>query len=298
MGLRGTCMILWLVACPPLLAETENCSPSLKAPVSEHLTDEDRFFSRAHLFQPLIADPKEPRFYIVYRNDERSTGKRHIGIIGFGETFPIYRLGWGCATNGWQLSIGGGGVARFDLEDDDEDMGDKDLIDSDYLVGLPLSWRKGNWSVRSRIYHESSHLGESAQNSAEMRERRKRSYDGFDVISSYAKVNWRLYGGAGYLLYHDPDIKEWGLQLGTEYYGSRSAVGNTGRWVAGLDVKAWEEYDFDVDISIKAGLSFGGKNTHQHHLQLMLEWYDGHANSGVFFEEPIRYVATGLYFGF
>lgn len=292
-GLRRAAMGLWCLACLPVMASTPDCYLSPEASDEELAAEEHRFFPRTHLFQPLIADPRESRFFFGYRSEERATGNREIGVVGFGETFPLYRRSKGCANHGWQVDIAGGGTARFDMDDDDRDM-----IDVDYLIGLPLSWRHDKWSLRSRIYHESSHLGESDLIDEVMRERRKRSTENVEFISSYTEGKWRLYSGAEYVLRHSPAIEPWGLRLGVEYHGPRSMIGEMARWIAGMDVKAWEEFDFDTDVSIKAGLSFGGRDDRQHDLQVMLEWYDGHANGGVLFEEEIRYVSAAVYFGF
>jgi hypothetical protein len=35
-----------------------------------------------------------------------------------------------------------------------------DLINTDYVVGIPLSWRSGLFSTRVRLYHQSTHLGD------------------------------------------------------------------------------------------------------------------------------------------
>ncbi len=47
------------------------------------------------------------------------------------------------------------GVFQFDLS-----APSSDLINTDYVVGVPLSWRSGGWSTRVRLYHQSSHLGD------------------------------------------------------------------------------------------------------------------------------------------
>lgn len=281
------CMITF-----PVMASTGDCSPPQEVLGAAPNKMASRFFPRNHLFQPLLADPKEPRFFLGYRFSDQAEGKRNIGVAGFGETFPLYRHSRDCGSDGWQLDIAGGGSVRFDMEDSS-----KSMIDADYLIGLPLSWRRGNWSLRSRIYHESSHLGESRVAQAAPESRLKRSYNSIDFISSYTDGGWRIYTGAEYVFHHHPDVEPWGVHFGTEYHGSRSMFGDS-RWISGVDVKTWQEFDFDTDISIKTGLSFGGRNSRQHHLQLMLEWYDGHANAGVFFEEKIRYFAAGIYFGF
>ncbi len=289
----GLCGLALMTSMAPSTASMPDCYPLLAASEDDLITGKHHFFPRTHLFQPFIADPKESRFFLSYRRVERSTGNHHIGVVGFGETFPLYRRSKGCGDDGWQVDITGGGIGRFDMEDDG-----KDMIDVDYLIGLPLTWRQGNWSFRTRVSHESSHLGESVLITDSAGERRKRTANSVDFISSYDDGKWRLYTGTEYVQRHSPVVTSWGLHLGTEYYGARRLIGNKARWIAGMDIKAWEEFDFDADVSVKAGLSFGGRDARQHHLQVMLEWYDGHANSGVFFEEEIRYVAVGVYFGF
>ena len=214
-------------------------------------------------------------------------------MIGFGETFPLFRRVGNCASDGWQLDIFGGGIGRFILDDSRND-----LIDADYSIGLPLSWRRRNWSLRSMVYHESSHLGENALFQAGTSDRKKRSYEAIDLLASYDNNKGRLYFGGEYLIHHYPKIEHRAMHAGAEYYGRRYMKAGAAQWVSGLDVKAYEEYDFSPDLSFKTGLSFGGRNSSQNHMQVLLEWYDGHANEGVFFGEEIRYFGVGAYFGF
>lgn len=275
------------------LAEVPYCPPSLEAPLDGQDSGVIVALPRGHLFHPLIADPKESRFFLGYREYDGAGEKTHVAVIGFGETFPLFRRLGDCPGDGWQLDIFGGGVARFIL-----DESRNDLIDADYRIGIPLSWRHGNWSLRSRVYHESSHLGENELFQGDTAERVKRSYDVIDFLGSYDEEKWRLYFGAEYFFRHRPSIDQTGWHVGAEYYGRRNLMAGTARWVNGLDVKAYEEYDYSPDVNFKTGLSFGGRYSSQHHLQVLLEWYDGHANEGVSFDEEVRYLGVNIFFGF
>jgi hypothetical protein len=286
----------WLCCCCaylPAFAEVPYCPPSFEAPLEEGYEETVIAFPRGHLFQPLLADPKESRFYLSYRSYQQSLALSRVGVIGFGETFPLLRRVGGCATDGLQLDIVGGGVARFVL-----DGGRNDLIDADYTIAIPVSGRRGNISLRTRVFHESSHLGENELFQSGTAQRLKRDVNGFDMIGSYDEEKWRIYFGAEYLSYITPAGNTWGMHGGAEYYSARYLFGGTARWVGGVDLKAYDEYDFETDVSIKAGFSFGGRRVSQQHLQLMLTWYDGHANEGVLFSEKVRYYGAGLYFGF
>lgn len=269
------------------------CPPSLETSLEGDAIGTFQAFPRGHLFQPLLADPKEPRFFFSFREYERSAGRMHVGVIGFGESFALFRRAGGCANDGLQLDIVGGGVARFVL-----DESRNDLLDADYNVALPLSWRRGNWSLRTRIYHESAHLGEDELFRVGSADRLKRSYEAGDLLISFDEEKWRVYFGGEYFFRHHPQIDHLGLHLGTEYYGPRVVFEGAARWVTALDVKAYEEFGYEADLSFRTGLSFGGWQTNQNYIQLMLEWYDGHANTGVLFDEEYRYIGAAIYFGF
>jgi hypothetical protein len=45
--------------------------------------------------------------------------------------------------------------AQFDLDSTSDD-----LLNADYVVGLPLTFRRAGFSARGRFYHQSSHLGD------------------------------------------------------------------------------------------------------------------------------------------
>ena len=56
---------------------------------------------------------------------------------------------------GFQISISGSVFAQFDL-----DVNSYDLLNADYIVGIPITMRTGAFSARLRLYHQSSHLGD------------------------------------------------------------------------------------------------------------------------------------------
>jgi hypothetical protein len=269
------------------------CPPSLEDALEDVPPGGTLLLPRGHVFQPLIADPIEPHFFLSYRSYRKDGETVNTGVIGAGETFPLWRRVGGCSTDGMQLDVNGGGVARFVLDD-----GRNDLIDGDFTVAVPLSWRQGTWSWRARLYHNSSHLGEDYLYQNQTPPRSKASYESIDFIVGYDQPEWRLYFGPEVILRHYPSFEPWGLHVGAEYYGDRTLFGGLGRWIGGLDVKSWGEYGYAPDYSLKAGLSLGGSRRQQQHLQLLLELYTGHQNRGVFYDDKVQSIGAGVYFGF
>ena len=109
----------------------------------------------------------------------------------------------------------------------------------------------------------------------------------------------RLYGGGGYLFRRNPDdLKPWSAQGGIEVRSPRAFFGKVVRPIAGADVRAREETDWDLDLSVRVGLQFETAKLRGRYLQLMAEYYDGHSPHGQFFERNIQYFGIGLQFYF
>src|SRR5688500_8110474 len=105
------------------------------------------------LFRPLIADPRWPHFAASYQRYLRDRQLRDVGAVSFGETFTLLRERLGAAW--WEIGVQAGVFAVFDLSAES-----KDLVNADYMVGVPVSARYGDWSAIFRLFHQSSHLGD------------------------------------------------------------------------------------------------------------------------------------------
>lgn len=250
------------------------------------------------LFTPLRADPKEPRFFVSALQADSEPRDTTLGAVGFGEHFGIVRHETSNGA-GWQLGIAGAVFAQFDLE-----AASSDLINADYVIGLPLTWRHGDWSGRLRLYHQSSHLGDEFLLSTQP-QRVNLSFEAIEAIVAYDFGNLRLYGGGETLFDRDPaDLGKHLLHAGLDWRGREVAfrLGDLGgaRWVAGLDMKRWQQNDWASQISAKAGLEFaphGESGRAGRHWNAMLEFYDGPSPYGQFYPLDLRYWGISLQLG-
>ncbi len=249
-------------------------------------------FPNSELFWPLLADPKQPQFFMSYRNYDTPLDRTTIAAVGFGESFGFYRRAGKRAGDGAQLSLSGGLFAQFNL-----DAPSSDLINADYIIGLPLTYRRAPWSGRLRIYHQSSHLGDEFLLNAQP-ERINLSFESMELLISYSQERWRGYIGGEYIFHREPaDLRPGGLHAGVEYR-SKQPLLYGGRLIGGLDLKSWEQHDWSVDASLKLGLEFGTTQPGHRRMRLIVEAYDGHAPHGQFYETEITYYGLGVYFGF
>ena len=166
-------------------------------------------FPQDQIFCPIIADPKEPRSFAsllrgTFPSVEKPSGKgTTIASVGLGDSFGLVRWGGPTAGEGVQLDVVGSIFAQFDL-----DSASNDLINADYIIGLPLTIRRSGFSVRARIYHQSSHLGdEYLLRSAEI-QRENLSFESVELLASQEIGPLRVYGGGERIIRRDPETVE------------------------------------------------------------------------------------------
>jgi hypothetical protein len=257
------------------------------------ITGEGETFPTGDLFLPLIADPKQPQFFVSL-NRFRSSGVLYtLASVGFGETFGLYRFFGSREGDGLQLSVEGALFAQFNM-----DTPSYDLINADYTIGIPVTYRHGDNSLRFRIYHQSSHLGDELLLSANPPDRVNLSYEAIELIYSREWRGWRMYGGGEYLIHNEPaDLKPMSAHWGIEYRYSRPLIFN-GRPIVGVDMKSLEEHNWAIDTSVKAGFEFGHPNPGQRRLRVMAEWYKGFDPHGQFYTNKVEYYGMGVSLGF
>ena len=257
------------------------------------ITGEGETFPTGNLFRPLIADPKQPQFFASI-DSFKSSGKRYtMASVGFGETFGLYKFFGSREGDGLQLSVEGALFAQFNL-----DTASYDLINADYTIGIPVTYRHGDNSLRFRVYHQSSHLGDEFLQSVNPPERLNLSFEAIELIYSREWRGWRVYGGGEYLVHKEPeDLKPMSAHWGIEYRGSKPLVWN-GRPIGGVDMKSFEEHNWSIDTSVKAGLVFGNPDPGQRRLRLMAMWYKGYDPHGQFYINKVEYYGLGVSLGF
>jgi hypothetical protein len=250
-----------------------------------------QFLPHTSLFRQPIADMKAPRFYgsaraTHYRTgplvrQEKTGGDFVSGIAGMGARIGLY--GWRDGRcNGLQVGLSGAVFSEFNLSTISEN-----LLNSDFIAALPISWRWGRWSGQVRLFHQSSHLGDEYLLNNGPVERDDLTIEAFDVMLSYAGRWWRLYGGGGFIIFSPVDLGHGFVQAGGEIRAHFWKFGNPSRnWfipVAGVDVQSWQARDWALGVSAKAGLEMGARAPVLHRVRLLAGILGGYTPFGQFF---------------
>jgi hypothetical protein len=249
------------------------------------------FLPGGNLFDPLIADPRWPRFSMGYRyfTDEATS----VGAATFGETIALYRTRGASGELG-EVGFQAGVFSIFDL-----DAPSSDLVNTDFFAALQATYRANGLSTIFRIFHQSSHLGDEFL----LRNRIDRvnlSFEGVDLKVSYRLFDWlRLYGGGAYLFNVDPsELKPWATQTGIELQTPRRFWGDSTRFVTAFDLQHRQENRWSTETSVRGGLQFERPRSFMRKISLLLEYYKGHSPNGQFFSEKIEYFGPGLHLDF
>ena len=256
-------------------------------------------FPQDQIFCPIIADPKEPRSFAsvlrgTFPSIEKPSGKgTTIASVGLGDSFGLVRWGGPRAGEGVQLDVVGAIFAQFDL-----DSASNDLINADYIIGVPLTIRRHGFSVRARVYHQSSHLGDEYLLRGSQIQRENLSFESLELLASQELGPLRVYGGGERIFRRDPDtVKPKLLHAGAELRSGRAGLLQL---VSGVDLKTTEQHDWSQALSGRVGFELARPSPGGHPVRLvtiMLELYKGPSPYGQFFQEDISYVGVGIHFG-
>ena len=250
------------------------------------------------LFEPLLADPKRPRFFVSVLDARVGGLETTAAAVAYGGRYGLVRWPGSRRRAGWQLNLAGAVFAQFDLE-----APSMDLINADYTLGLPLTYRRGRDALRLRVYHQSSHLGDEflLRNDPE---RVNLSYEAAEALYSRDIGTARAYLGGEYYFHRQPDsLKAGMLHGGVDYRRPEPVVlgweGGGTYLVAGADLKAFEHHDWDPAWSLTGGLEFHPTLPDQprdKYWSLLAVWYDGPSPYGQFFTQEVRYWGLSIEF--
>ena len=256
-------------------------------------------FPEDQIFCPLLADPKEARSFMSFLRgtfrslDDPSGEGTSIASVGIGDSFGLVRFGGPDAGEGFQLDVVGSIFAQFDMG-----APSNDLINADYIIGVPLTFRRHGFSLRAKLYHQSSHLGDEYLLRDEEIVRENLSFESVELLVSQELGALRAYVGGEKIFRREPDTLPDSLfHTGVEL---RTGRARKVQLLAGVDVKTTELHDWSPGVSARVGMEVGRPGPEGHPgrlIMLLVEYYQGPSPYGQFFQDDISYLGAGIHFG-
>jgi hypothetical protein len=270
-----------VVQVPPIAADG-TCEPSPRV----------ELFPRGHLYRRHVADPEDPGFGVEWLVLDEvgvpESGDRRVQI-SLGGIFGIVRVrprGW--AEGGVELGVLAGFDGQFDIDHGYDNVGWHGLY------GLTIAVNAGGpWALRAGVKHTSSHVGDEY---AERTGRRRIGYTREELVAAVSRrfsscCRAYLEGGWGYEL-RNQDLQEPGrAQVGVEVEPPPRYWNDRAGWYLAVDAGGYEESDWEVDWSARAGLAFPVADRLW---RLTLSYRDGRVPIGELFQHRESYFGAGL----
>jgi len=262
------------------------------------------FPQMTELFLPLIADPRAATYSIGWRSGDKVIGVKTIGV-SLGDDFPIYRwldVFWGGDI---QVGIEAGIWSVFNMDPNPNTAnGWGELVNTDFYVGIPLTFATGPWSFRLRGYHISSHLGDEYMVDHPDVVRVNPSVECIDFFTSYqATEAVRVFFGPGLTVHSDPTFK-WQpiyLEYGTEarFLGSKFLKQRLyGTCFIALFWRNVQQLDYNFDGTYRAGYEFSKLAGIGRKFRLYVGYHHGYSLEGQFQKLRTHYFEFNMNYGF
>ncbi len=262
------------------------------------------FPQMTELFLPLIADPRAATYSIGYRSGDRVIGVKTIGV-SLGDDFPIYRwldVFW---SGDIQIGIEAGIWSVFNMDPHPNIAnGWGELVNTDFYVGIPLTFATGPWSFRLRGYHISCHLGDEYMVDHPGVVRVNPSIEAVDFFASFqATEAIRLFVGPGWVVHSDPTFK-WKpiyIEYGTEarFLGSKFMKQRLyGTCFIALFWRNEQQLDYNFDGTYRAGYEFSKLQGIGRKFRFYVGYHHGYSLEGQFQKMRTHYFEYNINYGF
>lgn len=263
------------------------------------------FPQTTELFQPLIANPRQVNYSLGYRFGDKVIGD-HTAAVSLGDDFPIYRwLEVFCWEGDLQLGIEAGVWSVFNLDVKGMNIaGGTELVNTDYYIGIPLTYAINRWSFRWRIYHISSHLGDEFLVNHPGFDRRNPSMESMDFFTSY-QINdhIRVYIGPGWVMHSDRSFtyKHYYIEYGYEFrfFGNRFRKQKLyGTFFLAGHVENWQFQNMDFNGTYVLGYEISKLQGIGRKMRVFVEYHHGFSDEGQFQRRRTSFGAVKASWGF
>lgn len=275
------------------------------------------FPQMTELFQPLIAAPKQISYTIGYRSGDKVCGNKCVDIA-LGDDFAVYRWLDVIWHGDLQVGIEAGIWTVFNMDPGSPNIATgTELVNTDFYVGVPITYARDKWSFRLRGYHISSHLGDEflvnhpsfvdvdgPNKDNPNRVRVNPSNEAIDFAVSYqASEALRVYAFPGAIVHSDesfpwkPMYIEYGTEvrfLGTKFYRQKLY----GTIYIGMHWRNYQELDWNFDGTYRIGYEFSKLQGIGRKFRFYVEYHHGYSLEGQFSKDRTHYTQYNLSYGF
>lgn len=261
---------------------------------------------KGHVFQPIYLDPTECQSYGGFfdtwdRGDQFKDYKfRWQFSFGFQKALIKKQVS---AEKQWDWAIEVAALTQFGLTKNllaklgnntkNTSTYESDILNTDYRIGFPLSYKLGDYGIRFNVFHTSTHLGNEYMVIHHIFYfiPDPGNFEQAEALVSRTIGKFRYYGGSGIVISPGGVRKRISFQLGFQF--TKPTSNPRFRWVGGTDIKIWQQNNFLPAINAGAGFEFGKQDDG---IKMLATYYYGNIPYSIYTNILLQWVAVGFYF--
>jgi Protein of unknown function (DUF1207) len=267
-------------------------------------------------FEPLLLDPLEAQTYGTV--GQLSNGsynpaqvpasqlrdypaiERELNALQQAGTYAPFAIGWGKRLVAWEgerfdseIVVDLAAFSQFAFREVSQ-KSRRYILNTDFKVSVAYQLRRDAHSLRLRLYHLSSHLGDDYLFIQQINTPTENpvNYEQLDLTYSHTSKRLRTYAGLGVGIRPQHVRKRLSVQAGTLFRQPINAAESLSV-VLGADLKLWEETQFHPNVKAAVGLRIGDDEARPVHF--LIEYYRGKLPYSQYLQQQVAWWGAGLY---
>lgn len=226
-------------------------------------------------FDPLMFDPAEnlnsTGIMGVWENNEGQSGVYIPFNLAFHQSLIRYNID---STSGWEFGIQAAAFTQFEIKPVEDGVYLGGMMNVDYRATGFVHYHHRRFAMRFRLFHISSHLADDYifRNDITTPTPNNLNYEQLDFTASFTEGFIRYYMQVGYIFSPNTIRDRFSTQFGTQFRQQNRELDFV-RFVAGLDVKIFEENKYSPNFRAGAGIEIG--QSYKTHVAFLVDFYTG-----------------------
>ncbi len=251
------------------------------------------FLPKQNLWQTQSLDPLSSQSGVLigayWENDKPADFFLTTFTFGFQKAIFAWPKG---EEKGFDLGLEGAALTQFEWTDR-EGAFQRNILSTDFWIGVPFVMYFKPWTIRIRFYHLSAHMGDDymIRNDINSYHKNNTNYEQLDVTASYLLKNFRFYFGTGIIVRSSHSRKPLEFTAGMDYLLSLNKKG-TANFYAGFYADSKQEYNFTPAINIGAGVQLGNP---RRPVKILFTYFNGPLPYSVYEGRTAQWLGAGIY---
>lgn len=252
------------------------------------------FLPKNNIWQTQTLDPlatqSAGQMAVMYEN--ASKADYYLAAFTFG--FQRSLFAWPKGENkSFDLGFEGAAFTQFEWTDRSGEF-QRNILSTDFMIGMPLTWLRNNWRIKLRVYHLSAHMGDDymIRNNITGYYRNNNNYEQLDLNVLYSIKHWNFGLGAGSILRASQPRKALMFNANTEYRTSLNNKGNI-KFYAAFYADARQDNDWKPAINLGTGLQFGQET--EKPFKILFTYFNGPLPYSVYTGKAVSWFGLGFY---